>query len=375
MLSRINWNDPRNDPILRQFVPLKSVMLPDHPKLSIDSLHEDEDSPVKGLVHRYPDKALFLPVSVCPTYCSYCTRCRAVGGDTDTVRKDNLRPSRRRWDACFEYIRRTPQLRDVVVSGGDAYYLQPDQLAAIGERLIDIPHVRRFRFASKGLAVAPARILDDGDDAWLRALTHVVEWITERATQKLFELGITVRNQSVLLRGINDDVETMTTLIHKLADNNINPYYVYQCDPIPKAEHFRTPLSTLLHLESQVRGSLAGFLTPNFVVDLPGGGGKQLAANVLPGYYRYHSGDEKTKNSRGVARFVAPAVMRRKGRRCDGDGDGGAYVHYDPLHSLNEEGRRYWAEQAAEQAAEAAEREREAKGAGISGGEKVPADG
>lgn len=158
--------------------------------------------------------------------------------------KTFFKPSRRRWEEIFAYIEATPQLQDIVVSGGDAYYLHPDDIRMIGERLISIPHIRRFRFASKGLAVAPIRILDRADE-WAAALAAVsfkarkagksvalhthfnhpdeISWVTEAAAQQLLEAGVLVRNQTVLLRGVNDDVDTMSTLIRRLADNNIIP--------------------------------------------------------------------------------------------------------------------------------------------------------
>ncbi|OAA68611.1 L-lysine-aminomutase [Niveomyces insectorum RCEF 264] len=341
MLSRIDWTNPRNDPIFRQFLPVKSRMLPDHPKLVLDSLHESADSPVSGLVHRYTDKALFLPAwtatSVCPTYCMFCTRSYAVGADTTSVKKASMRPTRRRWEEVFAYIEAQPGLHDIVVSGGDAYYLTPEQLVYVGERLIGIPHIRRVRFASKGLAVAPARVLDP-EDRWFDALRYVetqarragkavalhthfnhpneISWVSARAARRLWEAGITVRNQTVLLRGVNDNVETMSALIRTLADNNIIPYYVYQCDMVKKVEHLRTPLQTILDLEAQIRGSIAGFMTPQFVVDLPGGGGKRLACSHL-------SYDRTT----GVSRFVAPAVTGR-------DKENKVYEYYDPVDSL-----------------------------------------
>ncbi|ROW18175.1 hypothetical protein VPNG_00041 [Cytospora leucostoma] len=328
VLSRINWQDPRNDPIFRQFIPLKSMLLPDHPKLTLDSLHETDDSPVPGLVHRYPDKALFLAVSVCPTYCTFCTRSYAVGADTETVTKTSFSPTRKRWDQVFAYIESTPQLQDIVISGGDSYYLQPEHIRMIADRLIAIPHIRRFRFASKGLAVAPTRLLDP-EDGWADALIDVsrkakfsgksvalhthfnhpneFSWITGEAAQRLVEADVTIRNQSVLLRGVNDNAETMSKLIRSLADNRITPYYVYICDMVKMNEHMRTPLQTLLDVEAQIRGSIAGFMMPQFVVDLPGGGGKRLGCT-------YESYDRKT----GISRFVAPAVTAATGGRGRG---------------------------------------------------------
>ncbi|KAK0633454.1 hypothetical protein B0T14DRAFT_561051 [Immersiella caudata] len=336
ILSRVNWADPRHDPIVRQFLPMKSLMVPDHPKLTLDSLHETADSPVKGLVHRYPDKALFLPTSVCPTYCMFCTRSYAVGADTDTVTKASLKPTRKRWEEAFAYIESQPGLHDIVVSGGDSYYLQPEQLKLIGERLIGMPNIKRFRFASKGLAVAPTRVLDESD-GWVNALidlsnqakragkamawhTHFnhpneISWISTEASQKLFEAGVMVRNQAVLLRGVNDDFETMSTLIRKLADNNIFPYYVYQCDMVERVEHLRTPLQTILDIEAKMRGSIAGFMMPSFVVDLPGGGGKRLACS-------FQSYDRET----GISTYTAPALTGR-------NKENKVYEYYDPVGS------------------------------------------
>ncbi|KAH8676356.1 L-lysine-aminomutase [Xylariales sp. PMI_506] len=339
IFSRINWKDPRSDPIFRQFIPLKSVLLEDHPACKLDSLHEKNDSVVDGLVHRYPDKALFLPISVCPTYCAFCTRSWGVGADTDTLEKAGLfKPIRQRWERCLQYIENTPQLTDIVVSGGDAYYLGPNHLAEIGDRLIKIPHIKKFRFASKGLAVCPNRILDP-NDSWTNALIYVsqqaekagkrvalhthfnhpneISWVTEKAAQRLRDAGVTVRNQTVLLRRVNDDVETMGRLIRTLADTlRIAPYYVYQCDMVPKAEHFRTPLQTILDLQTQLRGFIAGFDMPQFVVDLPGGGGKRLACD-------FKSYDRVT----GVSRFVAPAI---KGQSLDSN-ENKIYEYHDPI--------------------------------------------
>ncbi|CAJ2513344.1 Uu.00g014630.m01.CDS01 [Anthostomella pinea] len=336
VLSRINWNDPANDPIFRQFIPLKSVMMPDHPMVNHDSLGERADSPVDGIVHRYPDKALFLPLSVCPTYCSFCTRAYGVGADTELVTKDSFKLARTRIEKSFAYIESQPRLHDIVISGGDAYYLPHHVLEEIGERLIKLKNIKRFRFASKGLAVSPSRFLEN-EDPWTAALIRVsnkakmagkqmalhthfnhpneISEVTERAAHKLLLSGVTVRNQSVLLRGVNDNVGTMGTLINKLADMSIQPYYVYQCDMVEKIEHLRTPLQTILDLESQLRGSVAGFYMPNFVVDLPGGGGKRLACS-------YESYDRES----GVSTFTAPALtgIGKKDR---------VYTYHDPVRS------------------------------------------
>jgi len=330
IVSVANWASPFDDPVIRQFVPLKSKLVPDHPRLTLDSLHEEGDSPVPGLVHRYPDKVLFLATSVCPVYCRFCTRSYAVGAPTDTVKKSSIKPTLRRWNKMFEYIEATPQINDVVVSGGDSYYLNPEHLTLIGERLLNIPHVRRFRFATKGLAVCPMRITDTSD-GWIDSFialsdrgkemgkqvamhTHFnhpneITFATRLAAASLFRRGVMVRNQSVLLRGVNDNVATMSKLIRSLADLNIHPYYVYQSDMVKGVEDMRTPLSTILDLEKQIRGTIAGFMMPSFVVDLPGGGGKRLASS-------YESYDEKT----GVSTFRAPGVSVDK-----------EFTYHDPL--------------------------------------------
>jgi lysine 2,3-aminomutase len=218
LMSLIDWNNPEEDPLRIQFIPIASRMLPDHPKLGLDSLHEQEDAPVPGLTHRYADKALFLPLDTCPVYCRFCTRSYAVGNDTELVDKVHLRVDVERWAKAFQYISERPELEDIVVSGGDAYQLRPEQLRFIGETLVRMDNIRRIRIATKGPAVMPQKILTDHD--WLDAVTWVVELgrklhkevvlhthfnhpnevtgITRDAMLRLFERGITVRNQSVM---------------------------------------------------------------------------------------------------------------------------------------------------------------------------------
>src|SRR5581483_11647109 len=146
--------------------------LPDHPMAQLDSLHEQTDSPEPGLTHRYPDKALFLPLSSCPVYCRFCTRSYAIGSETEMVsEKLSLHASLARWEKAFAYIESTPALEDIVISGGDTYNLKAEHVQLIGERLLRIPHIRRLRFATKGLCVMPQKILSDA--AWTDALTRV----------------------------------------------------------------------------------------------------------------------------------------------------------------------------------------------------------
>ncbi len=359
LLSLVDWSRPYEDPLRLQFIPVESRRLPDHPKLDLDSLHERADMPVPGLTHRYFDRALFLPLDTCPVYCRFCTRSYAVGVDTDEVSKFQLRVNADRWQQAFAYIRSRPELEDIVISGGDAYQLRPEQLTEIGETLLAIPHIRRLRYATKGPAVMPQKILTDA--AWTDALTRVVEhgralhkevvihthfnhpreitWITQAAMNKLFERGITVRNQTVLQRGVNDEAQTMRLLVKRLAHVNVHPYYVYMHDLVKGVEDLRTTLQTGLDLEKEVRGLTAGFNTPTVVVDAPRGGGKRDA-------HSYEHYDRVT----GISVFTSPNVH-----------PGQLYYYFDPLHLLPEEGRARWADPA-EHAKMVAEAREEALG-------------
>jgi lysine 2,3-aminomutase len=347
LLSLIDWSSPERDPLRLQFVPLGSRLLPDHPRLDLDSLHERADMPVPGLTHRYVDKALFLALDTCPVYCRFCTRSYAVGIDTEEVSKFQLKVNAERWQQAFDYIRSRPELEDIVISGGDAFQLRAEQITQIGETLLSIDHVRRMRYATKGPAVMPQKILTD--DAWTDALTRVVEHgrklhkevvlhthfnhpreittITKAAMDKLCERGITVRNQSVLQRNVNDSVDTMTLLCRRLGYVNVHPYYIYMHDLVKGVEDLRTTLQTGLTLERGIRGATAGFNTPTLVVDAPGGGGKRDA-------HSYEHYDRTT----GISAFTAPAVHR-----------GEMYFYFDPIDLLPPEGQARWADPAQHQ--------------------------
>jgi lysine 2,3-aminomutase len=340
IVSLVNWEDAFNDPLRIQFFPLASRLLPDHPKLHLDSLHEQEDAPVPGLTHRYQDKALFLPLDTCPVYCRFCTRSYAVGIDTEEVEKVNLKANEERWRRAYAYMATRPELEDIVISGGDAYQLRAQQLTEIGEALLAMPNIRRMRFATKGPAVMPQKILTD--TAWVDALTAIVEkgrklhkevvlhthfnhpneitGITEAAMDKLMERGVTVRNQSVLQRGVNDTPETMTLLVKRLGHVNVHPYYVYVHDLVKGVEDLRTTVDTAIHIEKHVRGYTAGFNTPTFVVDAPGGGGKRDAHS-----YEYY--DRET----GISVYTAPSVK-----------PGQYFLYFDPLHQLSAVVQRQW---------------------------------
>jgi lysine 2,3-aminomutase len=340
LIASIDWSDPYRDPIRTQFIPLASRLLPDHPRLTLDSLHELEDSPVPGVTHRYFDKALFLPLNVCPVYCRFCTRSYAIGADTDTVDKVPLAKTPKQWQDAFEYFASRPELEDVVISGGDAYQLAAKSLTTIGEALLAIPHIRRMRFATKGPAVMPSKILTDGP--WLDALTSIVEkgrklnkevvihthfnnpneisWITEKAMNLLFERGITVRNQSVLIRGVNDDPQVMQLLVRRLSYLNVHPYYVYMHDLVKGVEELRTTVQTSIDIEKFVRGSTAGFNTPLFICDAPGGGGKR----------DIHSFDHYDREN-GIAVYSAPSVKPGK-----------HFVYFDPIDTLGADAQARW---------------------------------
>ncbi|GAW17954.1 hypothetical protein ANO14919_074230 [Xylariales sp. No.14919] len=339
ILSLIDWSDPLHCPLMRQFIPLRSRMIPDHPRLTLDSLDETGDSPVEGVIHRYPDKAVFLASSVCPVYCRFCTRSYTVGSDTKTVNKARFLPIMKKWEVMFDYIERTETIADILISGGDLYTLSPEQLRSIGIRLLSIPHILRIRIASKGLAICPGRFIDPADE-WAKTVidlsnqgrkmgksvalhTHFnhpreITWITRRAARMLFEEGVTVRNQTVLLNGVNNDIATMKSLISNLSVMNVQPYYVFQCDMVRGMEDMRTPLHEILSLESAIRGSTAGFMTPNFVVNLPGGGGKRLACS-------YESYDR----NEGLSTFLSPGSKDSTKR----------WEYWDPLPSLPSFGR------------------------------------
>ena len=342
LLGLIDWENPQSDPIRTQFLPLRGQQEIDHPMLRYDSLNEREDSPVPGLTHRYRDKALFLPQDSCPVYCRFCTRSYAVGSDTDAVEKLKLSANLGRWEQAFAYIASQPDLEDIVISGGDSYNLSAGHLQMIGERLLGMPNIRRIRYATKGLCVQPQKILSD--HGWTDALTRVVELgrrmhkdvvvhthfnhpneitgITRDAMNLLTERGVHVRSQGVLQRTVNDDAETMTQLVRRLSFVNIHAYYVYVHDMVPGVEDLRTSLATAQSLEKFVRGSTAGFNTPAFVLDTPGGGGKRDV----------HSA-ERYDRATGISVFESPSV--KPGRQ---------FLYFDPIGGLDEEHRWRWSQ-------------------------------
>jgi lysine 2,3-aminomutase len=263
-------------PLRRTVVPTISELVR-MPEEADDPLGEDHQSPVPGLVHRYPDRVLFLTLDFCSTYCRYCTRSRVVG-------HGRLFFNRRRLELALDYIRRTPTIRDVLLSGGDPLTLSDSRLDWLLTRLRQIKHVEIVRIGTKIPAVLPQRItpqltrmLKRHHPLWMSLhFTHPDECTPEaaRACQRLADAGIPLGSQTVLLKGINDSVATMADLVHELMRIRVRPYYLYQCDPISGSSHFRTPVGKGLEIISGLRGFTSGYAVPTYVIDAPGGGGK-----------------------------------------------------------------------------------------------------
>ena len=249
-----------------------------------DPLHEDGDSPVPGLTHRYPDRVLFLITDMCSMYCRHCTR-RRFAGQTDSES-----PSER-IQRAIDYIARTPEVRDVLLSGGDGLMVSDKMLESIIQRLRDIPHVEIIRIGTRTPVVCPQRITDDlvnmlkkYHPIWVNTHFNHSKEITPEAAEacnKLANAGIPLGNQSVLLRGVNDCSNSMKNLVHDLVKIRVRPYYIYQCDLSIGLEHFRTPVSKGIEIIENLRGHTSGYAVPTFVVDAPGGGGK---IPVMPNY-------------------------------------------------------------------------------------------
>lgn len=274
-MSLISREDPA-DPLRRTVIPTMAEFVRS-PGEDDDPLGEETQSPVRGLVHRYPDRVLLLVLDFCSTYCRYCTRSRIVGHGA-------IYPSRARLEQAIDYIRRTPTVRDVLISGGDPLTLNDERLAWLLSRLRAISHVEIIRIGTKIPAVLPQRItpalvrmLRHYHPLWMSLhFTHPAECTPEaaRACERLANAGIPLGSQTVLLKGINDSVPVMKELCHRLLRMRVRPYYLYQCDPITGSAHFRTAVHTGLDILEGLRGHTSGYAVPTFVVDAPGGGGK-----------------------------------------------------------------------------------------------------
>ena len=280
--SLIDPDDP-NCPIRRQVIPTSQELVA-FDGMVADSLNEDGHSPVPGLVHRYPDRVLMLVTTQCASYCRYCTRSRIVGDASHQFGRGD-------YDRQIAYIAATPEVRDVLLSGGDPLLLPPKVLEDVLRRLRAIDHVEVIRIGSRVPVFMPQRItpelvemLRQFHPLWMNIhFNHAAELTPEVsvALARLADAGIPLGSQTVLLAGVNDSVEVMKELVHKLVRNRVQPYYLYQCDLVEGAGHFRTTVSKGIEIIEGLRGHTSGYAVPTYVVDAPGGGGK---VPVMPQY-------------------------------------------------------------------------------------------
>lgn len=282
-LSLIDTDDYENDPVFRQSFPSPLELNIDKFEAN-DPLSEDEDSPVPGITHRYPDRVLFHISNVCSMYCRHCTRKRKVG-DKDSI------PEKAEILKGIEYIRNTPSVRDVLLSGGDPLMLSDEYLDWILTELRTIPHVEIIRIGTRMPVVLPYRITDELVEVlkkhhplWINTHFNHPREITKsskEALRKLADAGIPLGNQTVLLSGVNDCPRIIRRLVHKLVQNRVRPYYLYQCDLSEGLSHFRTPVGKGIEIIESLIGHTTGFSVPTYVIDAPGGGGK---IPVMPNY-------------------------------------------------------------------------------------------
>jgi lysine 2,3-aminomutase len=309
-------NDNPNCPIRMQSVP--SIMELHKAASDLDDpLHEDSDSPVPGLTHRYPDRVLFLITDQCSLYCRHCTRRRFAGHRDAAMPKERI-------DRCIDYIARTPQVRDVLLSGGDALLISDEQLEYVIKKLREIPHVEIIRIGTRVPVVLPQRItpqlvemLRRYHPVWVNTHFNHSDEITAESSAaciRLVDAGIPLGNQSVLLRGINDCVYIMKQLVHNLVKIRVRPYYIYQCDLSTGIEHFRTPVSKGIEIIENLRGHTSGYAVPTFVVDAPGGGGK---IPVMPTYLISQSpGKVILRNYEGVVTAYTQPAEYKESCKC-----------------------------------------------------------
>lgn len=282
-LSLIDRENFEHDPVFIQAVPSIRELDMSNEDMT-DPLHEEKDSPVPGITHRYPDRVLFLVSNVCAMYCRHCTRKRKVG-DIDNI------PSKEVIEQGLEYIRNTPIIRDVLLSGGDPFLLPSVYLDYILTELGKIEHVEVIRIGTRTPVVLPYRITDNlvsilkkHQPLWVNTHFNHPRELTESARialAKLADAGIPLGNQSVLLSGVNDCPRIMRTLVHKLVTNRVRPYYLYQCDLSEGLSHFRTPVGKGIEIIESLIGHTSGFSVPTYVIDAPGGGGK---IPIMPNY-------------------------------------------------------------------------------------------
>jgi lysine 2,3-aminomutase len=356
MLNTMNEQDLWSDPIRRYMLPAfedRHPEWPSHPKAQRDSLHESDMWVVEGLTHRYPTKVLAELLSTCPQYCGHCTRMDLVGNSVPLVEKHKFSlPQKDRYEAMLEYLRENPSVRDVVVSGGDVANVPISVLENFVSSLLDIPNIKDIRLATKGLMGLPQHFLQD---EVLRAMERMAKKARERdvdiavhthvnhsnsltplvaeAVRKLLDMGFRdVRNQGVLLRGVNGTAKDLLDLCFTLLDYaNIMPYYFYMCDMIPNSEHWRLALYEAQQLQHEIMGYLPGFATPRMVCDVPFVGKRWV--HQAKKYNRELGISYWTKNYRTVVEKDDPDSLTHM------------YEYYDPVYTLPEQGQHYWREQ------------------------------
>jgi lysine 2,3-aminomutase len=358
MINTMVESDLYADPVRRYMAPAYSEReheWPSHPLASRDSLHEADMWAVEGLTHRYPTKVLAELIPTCPQYCGHGTRMDLVGNDTLQVLKYKFEMKQNdRWDAMLDYLRRTPQVRDVVVSGGDMANVPAKRLQEWLFKLMEIENIRDIRIATKGLMGIPQHFLQDDVLAAYEAIatraherdkdvaihTHVnaaqqVTPLVGTAVRKLLDMGYRdVRNQGVLLRGVNTSPAQLLDLCFTLLDHGkILPYYFYMCDMIPNAEHWRLSVGEAQELQYSILGYLPGFATPRFVCDVPYVGKRWV--HMLDEYDRTRGISYWRKNYRTGIETEDPEALTRR------------YHYYDPIYTLPEDGQRWWRDEIA----------------------------
>ncbi|MGI5422676.1 KamA family radical SAM protein [Actinomadura luteofluorescens] len=346
------------DPVRRYMLPVFSdrrTDWPSHPHASRDSLHEAEMWAVEGLTHRYPTKVLAELLPTCPQYCGHCTRMDLVGNSTPNVDKHKftIKPPDR-LGAMLDYLRRSPGVRDVVVSGGDVANMPWARLESFVDSLLDIDNIRDVRLASKALMGLPQHWLQDDVRAGMERLatkanargvqiaihTHVnaaqsVTPLVAKAARAMLDTGIRdVRNQGVLLRGVNDTPEALLDLSFALLDEaGILPYYLYMCDMIPSSEHWRLAVWEAQELQHAIMGYLPGFATPRIVCDVPYVGKRWV--HQLADYDRERGISYWTKNYRTGLELSDPDALTRR------------YEYHDPIYTLPDKGQEWWRQRSA----------------------------
>lgn len=353
MINTMDLENLNTDPVRRYMAPFFSERdreWPSHPMATRDSLHEHDMWVEEGLTHRYPTKVLAELLPTCPQYCGHCTRMDLVGQSVPQVQKRKFEQSQPdRLEKMLEYLAKTKTVRDVVVSGGDIANLPPTVLEKFISRLFEIENIRDIRLASKALMGLPQHFLQDEALHSLERLakrarekgvslamhTHVnhacqVTPLVAEVSRKLLAMGFRdVRNQGVLLRGVNDSQKALLDLCFRLTDfAGITPYYFYMCDMIPNSEHWRIPLHSAQRLQHDIMGYLPGFSTPRLLCDVPFVGKRWV--HQENSYNREQGISYWTKNYLTSIEYDTPEAL------------GKLYEYYDPIDTLSEEGKAFW---------------------------------